>query len=242
MSSRIFPYPDADPKIDNASLSQVRSYYTPLSIGLELLADIPLQAHFIGQVRQVSPQATNTTYKVDDGTSVIDVKQWVDSDAAEDDEKYVPKEGDYIHVFGKLKEFNNKRHVAPQAIRPITDFNEINYHLLNATYVHLYFTRGPPGQANGGVKSEGQGLFVDGSGGAANGVGGKKLPAGMSAMAKRVYEFLNNSPQNNEGLHVHEIARQLNVPSNEVFKSGDELILQGLIYTTIDDETWAVLE
>jgi replication factor A2 len=241
VSSRIFPYPDADPKIDNASLSQVRSYYTPLSIGLELPADIPLQAHFIGQVRQVSPQATNTTYKVDDGTSVIDVKQWVDSDAAEDDEKYVPKEGDYIHVFGKLKEFNNKRHVAPQAIRPITDFNE-NYHLLNATYVHLYFTRGPPGQANGAVKSEGQGLFVDGSGGAPNGVGGKKLPAGMSAMAKRVYEFLNNSPQNNEGLHVHEIARQLNVPSNEVFKSGDELILQGLIYTTIDDETWAVLE
>jgi replication factor A2 len=142
-----------------------------------------------------------------------------------------------------LKEFNNKRHVAPQAIRPVTDFNEINYHLLNATAVHLYFTRGLPGQANGGVKGEGQGLFVDGDSGVGKGAGaGKKLPAGMSPVARKVYEFLQNSPQNNEGLHVHEIARQLNVPSNEVFKSGDELILQGLIYTTIDDETWAVLE
>ena len=173
---------------------------------------------------------------------MIDVKQWVDSDAGEDDEKYIPKEGDYVHVYGKLKEFNSKRHFHPQAIRAVTDFNEISYHLLNATAVHLYFTRGPPGKEDGAVKSEGQGLFVDGNGGAANGQPGKHLPPGMSPMAKKVYEFLRNSPQNNEGLHVHAIARELNVPSNEVFKSGDELILQGLIYTTIDDETWAVLE
>jgi replication factor A2 len=190
----------------------------------------------------VSPQATNITYKVDDGTGVIDVKQWTDPNATVDDDKYAPKEGDYVHVYGKLKDFNGKHHIGPNAIRPVTDFNEINHHLLSATAVHLYFTRGPPGQANGGVKSEGNGLFVDGNAGGPIGVGGKKLPAGMTPMAKKVYEFLQNSPQNNEGLHVHEIARLLNVPSSEVFKSGDELILQGLIYTTIDDETWAVLE
>jgi replication factor A2 len=32
------------------------------------------------------------------------------------------------------------------------------------------------------------------------------------------------------------------VPSNEVFKAGDVLLGEGFIYTTVDDETWAVLE
>lgn len=188
----------------------------------------------------VSAQTTNITFKVDDGTGTIDVKQWIDSDAGAEDEKFIPKEGDYIHVYGKLKEFNNKRHVAPQAIRPVTDFNELNYHLLSATAVHLYFTQGPPEKLNA-VKTEGQeGLFVDGHGGGAP--GGKKLPIGLSPMARKVYELLENTPQNSEGLHVHEIARQLNAASSEVFKSGDELIQHSLIFTTIDDETWAVLE
>lgn len=172
----------------------------------------------------------------------MDVKQWLDAESVEEEGKYVPKEGDYVHVYGKLKEFNNKRHVAPQAIRLITDYNEINHHLLHATAVHLYFTRGAIGKSNGAVKAEGgDNLFVD-SNGTSNAAGGRRLPAGLSPMARKVYEFLEHAPQNNEGLHVHDIARQLNVPANEVFQSGDELILQGLIYTTIDDETWAVLE
>lgn len=200
----------------------------------------------VGRVSTVSAQATNTTYKIDDGTGVIEVKQWVDGDAPPELQKYTPKEGDYVHVWGKLKEFNNRRHVGSHVIHPITDFNEISYHLLHATAVHLYFTRGPLGGANGAaVKSEGQGMFVDGGYGATNGAPGavgKKLPPRISPIARKVYEFLQSTPQNNEGLHVHNISHQLNIPANEVFKAGDELLGEGLIYTTLDDETWAVLE
>jgi replication factor A2 len=145
-------------------------------------------------------------------------------------------------VFGRLKSFNNKRHVAAHMIHPVTDYNEINYHLLEATSVHLYFTRGPPESASG-VKSEENGMFVDG--GVSNGasaLGGKKLPAKISGIGRKVYELLQSEPQNNEGLHVNNIAQKLGVPSNEVFKAGDVLLGEGLIYTTVDDETWAVLE
>jgi replication factor A2 len=205
------------------------------------------QLSIIGQILQVSSQATNITFKIDDGTGVMEVKQWVDSDAAPESVRETPKEGEYIHVWGRLKDFNGKRHIGSHKIRPITDFNEINYHLLEATAVHLYFTRGPPETANlGGVKSEG-GMFVDNGygGGGLNGAatnGGKSLPAKLSAMGRKVYNLLNESPQNNEGLHVQEITRQLGAPINDVFKAGDELLQDGLIYTTIDDETWAVLE
>jgi replication factor A2 len=202
------------------------------------------QLTFIGQIHTISPQATNTTYSLDDGTGLIDVKQWIDSDADPETSKALPKEGEYLRVWGRLKAFNNKRHVGAHLIRPLSDFNEINYHLLEATAVHLYFTRGPP-NTDGGVKSEGgNGMFVDRCGGADNGAAATKgkLPAKLSAVGKKVFGLLQSAPQNNEGLHVHNIASQLGIPMNDVWKAGDELLGEGLIYTTVDDETWAVLE
>jgi replication factor A2 len=86
-------------------------------------------------------------------------------------------------------------------------------------------------------------MFIDapsGYGGMTNG-GGKPLPP-MTTTARRVHELLKSAPQNNEGLHVHHIAAQLGLPANDVFKAGDELLSLGQIYTTVDDETWAVLE
>lgn len=108
--------------------------------------------------------------------------------------------------------------------------------------MHLYFTRGPPEGAANGIKSEG-GMFVDDgvSNGGAMAKGGK-LPPKITGIGRKVYELLQIEPQNNEGLHVNMIAQKLGVPSNEVFKAGDVLLGEGLIYTTVDDETWAVLE
>lgn len=175
----------------------------------------------------------------------MEVKQWVDGDAPPEAARPVPKDGEYIHVWGRLKDFNGKRHIASHIMRPITDFNEINYHLLEATAIHLFFTRGPPETAlQGGVKTED--MFVDsyGAGGmnGATNYGGRTLPAKLSATGRKVWTLLNNSPQNNEGLHVQMIAQQTGIPINEIFKAGDELLQEGLIYTTIDDETWAVME
>ena len=89
-------------------------------------------------------------------------------------------------------------------------------------------------------------MFVEpgGYGGAANGAargGGKPLPH-ISATAKRVFNQLQSAPQNNEGLHVQMIASQLGLPTNDVFKACDELLGLGIIYTTVDDETWVVLD
>lgn len=68
------------------------------------------------------------------------------------------------------------------------------------------------------------------------------MPARISATAKKVYEVLLSEPQNNEGLHVKDIAQKSGMLLNDVFKAGDVLLSEGFIYTTVDDETWAVLE
>jgi len=216
------PHPEAEFKIDKTEVTQLS---------------------FIGQVQSVLEQATNITYKLDDGTGMIDVKQWIDSDAPVETRKPTPKEGQYIRVYGRLKSFNSKRHVGAHVVRPIEDFNEISMHLLEATYVHLFFTKDPP-EAGGGIKAENDGLFVGDNGGTTNGnegTGTKKLPARISNNSRRVYELLSKV-ENNEGLHVHNIASKLSMELPEVYKCGDELLGEGCIFTTIDDETWAILE
>jgi len=107
------PQPDADHfMIDNAEATQVT---------------------LVGQVRNISTQTTNVTYKLDDGTGIIEVKVWIDSDAADNpndpaNQKAKPVEQAYARAWGRLKTFGSKRHVGATVIRPITDLNEVSYH------------------------------------------------------------------------------------------------------------------
>jgi len=202
------------------------------------------QVTFVGQIRNISTQTTNVTYKLDDGTGTIEVKVWIDAEAMNqgDDaagQKAKLTDQAYARVFGRLKAFNNRRHVGANIIRPIQDYNEIQYHLLEATAVHLHFSKGPieNGQtkaitngANGGYQQQQQ-----------NGNGGSNIPAGTSRQARQIIECLRQTPQTNEGLHVQDIATRTGLEITEAMKAGDELNAAGLIYTTVDDLTWALL-
>ena len=199
---------------------------------------------FVGQIRNISKQATNVTYKIDDGTGIVEVKEWVDAEAnINPDHPYNQKpqlsEQIYVRVYGTLKEYYNKRHVVAKVVRPISDFNEIQYHLLEATAVHLHFTRGPPeslqakgganGQTNGGYQANGQ-------------QAGPTIPAQTSQSARKVLKCISDTPQTNEGLHMQDIASRINMEISEVMRAGDELQGLGLVYTTVDDHTWALLD
>lgn len=107
------------------------------------------QICFVGQIRNICTQTTNTTYTLDDGTGTVEVKWWADvedincmdtSEGAVSNPK--PVENEWVRVWGRLKAFNNRRHVGVEVIRPIRDKMDITYHLMEATYVHLYFTKG----------------------------------------------------------------------------------------------------
>ncbi|PWY89821.1 replication protein A, subunit RPA32 [Aspergillus heteromorphus CBS 117.55] len=233
----IQPYPEAPYQIDSAEAVSIT---------------------FVGQVRNISSQSTNVTYKIDDGTGEIEAKQWIDSmagDSMDTDDPNASKPpgknqielNGYARVFGKLKSFGNKRFVGAHCVRPVTDINEVNYHLLEAAAVHLFFTRGPPGEKSegegGNVKS---GLAGDGKGGADASMGGtdeasRGLPA-MSPIARRVYNLLRTEPQSNEGLHAQLIAAKLSLPMPDVARAGDELLTAGVIFSTVDEQTWAILE
>ena len=212
------PYPDANFRIDGVEVTQVT---------------------LVGMVRAVSPQTTNVTLRLDDGTGTVEVKQWLDSDKQTPE---FPLEA-YVRVWGRLKSFNNKRHVGAHVIKQVDDFNEVNYHLLESTYVHLYFTKGASAAAGadaGGAAANDDSMFVDGGAGAGAGSGKVDL-SGVSAKAKRMFNFLHGSESGNEGIHISVIAQSTGMSVPDVLAASEELIQPGLVYTTVDDDTFAVL-
>ncbi|KAK3390380.1 hypothetical protein B0H63DRAFT_112902 [Podospora didyma] len=217
-------YPGAELKIDGAPVTQVT---------------------VVGQVRSVNPQTTNTTYRLDDGTALIDVKKWVDTDKPEATPNFEPDT--YVRVMGRIQTYGGKKHIGAHFIRAIEDFNEVNYHLLEATYVHLCLTKGMPGGPNSAAAGGnaggggGDGMFVDGGGGGDNSGLPSKLGA-CSRNAQTVFKFLNNTPGGNEGLHLNMIASGTGLSVRDVMAAGDDLLNNGMVYTTIDDETWAILD
>lgn len=229
-------FPNADATIDGAPLTQLT---------------------IVGQIRKINPQATNITYTLDDGTATIDVKKWIDAerDAGGEDGGNAFSEDQYVRVWGRLKGFSGKNHVGAHFIRAVEDYNEVNYHLVEAAYVHLYITKGPPEAGAAAQQKQagagGDSMFVDdgyggGGGGGAGGGGGdgsrqQKL-AGVGAPAKKVFGFLENTPGGNEGVNVHLIAQGTRMSAREVFTALEELSQCGLVYTTIDDDTFAILE
>ena len=193
-------------------------------------------------------QATNVTFRLDDGTGQMDVKKWTDADKQEDSEPNFELDS-YVHVWGRLKSFSNKRYLHAHIIRPVTDFNEVNYHLLEAAYVHLFYTRGPLGQ--NGAPAEGGSMFVDGGAGYSNGTGGdgggggsqfsNKL-SGCQAVSKKMYTFMAQTPGGNEGVHLNVVTSSTGMSVRDVMTASDELLQHGLIYETVDRETWAILD
>lgn len=149
----------------------------------------------------------------------------------------------FAKAFGRIKSFGNKKYVSASFIRPLTDINEFHCHLLEATAVHLFFTRGPPPSKDGAAAGAGAGTGAAGAGFDEGGVGpgGRALPR-MSPSARRIFNLLKSEPQSNEGLHMQLIASKLNMPVPEVAKAGDELVTAGVIFSTVDEYTWAILE
>jgi replication factor A2 len=199
------------------------------------------QVTFVGMVRTVSPQTTNITFRLDDGTGIIEVKQWLDADKGDED-KPTFTVGQYVRVWGRLKSFNNKRNVGAHFIKPVNDFNEVNYHMLEASYVHLCYTKGAPGGGAGaganGNAADDDSMFVDGGGEKSN----EDKLRGLSMKARKFFTWLQKSPGGNEGLHINVIAQGAGMSVNDALAAAEELIGPGVIYTTVDDETFAILD
>ncbi|KAG4302573.1 hypothetical protein PCK1_001157 [Pneumocystis canis] len=200
-------HPDAEFKIDGIEINQLS---------------------FIAVVRNISIQSTNITYRMEDGTGLIEVKQWLEMEAIMDDN---PKKNidiipdTYVRVIGQLKAFNNKRHIGAHHIRTITDLNEVQYHFLEATAIHLYFTRGP--LQNNNLSKNFTSLNE-------NILNSHISFHNLSPYLQKVMAAVHAAPDTNEGINIHQLAKI--VGGGNIEQAIEELTSDGLLYTTIDDE------
>ena len=178
----------------------------------------------------------------------------MDADKSEDEAEAPFALDQYVRVFGRLKLFNQKRFIAAHFVRAVDDYNEVSYHALECTYVHLALTRGVPGGggdgANGGDgyhnKTE-DGMFVDQhNGGAASygiGGGGGGMPGrNMSPNAQKIFNLLRNMSTGSEGVDINVMKSELRLSLDATMAAVQELVDTSVIYSTTDDNTFALLE
>ncbi|KAG0165234.1 replication factor A protein 2 [Apophysomyces sp. BC1034] len=204
------------------TLKQLRNAQIPQDGSFKIDGADVTQVTFVAVIRQVQEMTTNFSYTMEDGTGVIEVRRWVESnETAEETQRRRELVADlYVRVYGRLNNFNNRISCIAFAIRPITDFNEISFHFLDAIHTHVSLTK--TGSDTDAVM--GQASLDVGSGGG-------------SDVHKRVIDAVKMYQDREEGASVDQIIQKLQGVYNEsVIRDAIEYLTnEGHCYTTIDD-------
>jgi replication factor A2 len=175
---------------------------------------------FVALIRDISDNPTTISYKVDDGTGTIEVRKWVDSsrdgDTAMGENPAQPFIKDqYISGVGTVRVFNNKRSINAHHLAPVTDYNEVIYHQIEALAVHLSMTSGAKSAGNTVKQADEDSLFTD------------RIERTETRIIKHLESFGEDS-----GLTAEEIAHSLGIEEYETRRLLSTMDDAGHVYTT----------
>ncbi|KAG7353801.1 replication factor A [Nitzschia inconspicua] len=188
---------------------------------------------FIAAVRSVEDSSTTIVYQVEDGTGLMDVKQWLDdnndSSTVMEMRKQTMKDNIYIKVIGQVKEFENNKMVIANTVRPLSTGNELTHHFLEVLYTSEKFKRAdsivapPPKMASTTLG----GNF----GNAPFGAGGEE-----DARRNRVFLVFKENDNGEVGASVDLCVQLLpDMSEAEIRKHLESLSEEGNLYSTIDE-------
>lgn len=107
--------------------------------------DLHVQVTFVGRVSEISGGDLFSSFKVDDGSGVIDCRLW-----GTEDTPLPVMDNDYARVRGVVKQFQGNNSISATTVHKVTDPNELVFHGLQTIWAHLYLTKGPGGTEPGG--------------------------------------------------------------------------------------------
>ncbi|KAI8391003.1 uncharacterized protein BYT42DRAFT_555231 [Radiomyces spectabilis] len=214
--------PASDQTIRPVTLKQLANVTETADGSFQIDGVDTTQITFVAVLRNVTELATNISYTMEDGTGAIEVRRWVEQNetASEAQKRRELIPDTYVRVAGRINSFNHKTSVVAFLIRPITDFNEISYHFLDAVYTHVNLTKGSR-------DSHMQRADYSQSSAVASG----------NQVHNRVLETLKEYRDNDEGAHVEEIIQKLQSVCTEgqVREAIEYLTNEGHCYQTIDE-------
>ncbi|KAF9065319.1 hypothetical protein BDP27DRAFT_1229097, partial [Rhodocollybia butyracea] len=201
------------------------------------------QVTIIGHVVNVSQQATNNLYTLEDGTGKIEARRWREQSSEEDAEKWGNIEVDHvIRVTGHIKAFGSKKYVNAVSIHTSDDPHEIYFHMMEALTTSFAIQNGMPNGPPVQKPSAATSAYTAQSSGAATDVMAEY--SGLPPIQREIVQAILSHPENEEGgVHVGVIAKSVKggkgTPS-EINEGLDALMDAGHIYTTSDDSHFQV--
>lgn len=210
------------------------------------------QLTLVGKILDASEHASSTVLRVDDGTGIVSIKYWGDADDEGADgagdgaaaaRRAAWQPGAYVRVHGNLRAFDGARSLVAFNVRPVSDHNEITYHLAQCMLQHAHLakvhggggatviaaTAGGAAAAPAVVKADDTGA----AGGDPNAVGADGL-TGAQREAKAQVAALGGGPQ---GAAVDDVVAALAGRFAEplVRDAVGFLLEEGHLYSTIDE-------
>lgn len=203
-------------------------------------------------MRSFDESSTATTYQIEDGTGLIEVKEWMNDDCAglAEMRQETMKENVYICVVGQVKEYDSKKSIVGNNVRVIESSNELTHHMLEAVYSAEKYKRGTqivgaPQQAFGASSGVGFGGPV---GGPKAGMGGMGISTGAGAgLNQMVLQYVREKGESSdEGVNIGQIIADVTASGQcteaELRGVVESLATEGEIYSTIDENTFKVAE
>jgi len=94
------------------------------------------QVKLIGAVRSADKQSTAVTYQVEDGTGIIEVKEFIneESPAMIQAREDAAQDHVYVCIIGQVKDYDNKKSIIGNSVRKIESMNQLTHHMLEVAY------------------------------------------------------------------------------------------------------------
>jgi replication factor A2 len=191
------------------------------------------QITFIGVILTVEAQNTNVNYLIDDGTGKINVRIYIDMDD-ETQKQSQWRENMYVRVIGNLRVFQNGPSVVGFQLIPLTDFNELTFHMLEVIHTHCVNTKtaqggspakAPAAQSNDSNVISNSNFGNDGGDGA------------FSDIQKQVLQVFAQDHNNETGTSIQTVCERLSqFQRHDIQRAIEYLSDEGHLYSTIDEE------
>jgi replication factor A2 len=189
----------------------------------------------VGAVRAVNDQSTNVLYQLEDGTGLLDVKEWLndnDCTASAEIRKETLHENIYLKVVGQIKDYEGKKMLVASSVRPLSTGNELAHHMLQVVHSAEKYKRADsivaPSGGAAGVGFGNTSMMQTNMGGGGAG----------DSLKDQVLDFIKREGEAADmGANVLDCIQQNpNQPESAIRKIIEDLGAEGHIYSTIDED------
>jgi len=191
----------------------------------------------VAAVRTFENFSTNCVYGVEDGTGLIEVKQWLDdvSDcrAIQELRAACSKENIYLACTGQIKDYDGKKMITADSVRPIANGNELTYHMLEVVYEAEKSKRQNSYVQPAPVMQQGVGF----SGNAGAPIQQQSSVGGGGVRDADLTFVKTDGEKTDEGASVQDCINrfQSSFSEAEIRKAFDDIAGEGHIYSTVDE-------